>query len=85
MIADARAPAAWLREGFDGFTPHFSTLTRADLAASLLASGTLPLIRQPVTSIDGLPPGHYWDGGMIDYHLALPYARLEREELDSGR
>jgi len=83
VIADARAPAAWLREGFDGFTTHFSTLTRANLAASLLASGTLPLIMQPVTGIDGLPPGHYWDGGIIDYHLALPYARLEREEPDA--
>jgi hypothetical protein len=83
VIADARAPAAWLREGFDGFTTHFSTLTRANLAASLLASGTLPLIMQPVTSIEGLPAGHYWDGGIIDYHLALPYARLEREEPDA--
>ena len=83
VIADARVPAAWLREDFDKFTTHFASLTRANLAASLLASGTLPLIMQPVTGIDGVPPGYYWDGGIIDYHLALPYARLEREEPDA--
>ena len=83
VIGDARAPAAWLREEFDSFTTHFSTLTRGNLAASLLASGTLPLIMQPVTAIEGVPPGHYWDGGIIDYHLALPYARLERAEPDA--
>ena len=83
VIGDVRSPAGWLRDGFDGFATHFSTLTRANLAASLLASGTLPLIMQPVTSIAGLPPGYYWDGGLIDYHLALPYARLEREQPDA--
>jgi predicted acylesterase/phospholipase RssA len=83
VIADSRAPAAWLRDKFDGFTTHFATLTPGNLAAGLLASGTLPLIMQPVTRIDGVPPGHYWDGGIIDYHLALPYARLERDEPDA--
>lgn len=83
VLADRRAQAAWLKEEFDGFHTHFATLTRANLAASLLASGTLPLIMQPVTGIAGAPQGHYWDGGIIDYHLALPYARLEREEPDA--
>ncbi|MFC5459607.1 patatin-like phospholipase family protein [Massilia niabensis] len=80
VLADPRAQAGWLREAFDGFATHFATLTRSNLASSLLASGTLPLIMQPVTGIEGAPQGHYWDGGIIDYHLALPYARLEREE-----
>jgi len=80
VIADCRAPANWLREQFDAFTTHFSALTSANLASSLLASGTLPLIMPPVTGIDGAPAGHYWDGGIIDYHLALPYARLEAQE-----
>jgi hypothetical protein len=83
VVADARAPAAWLRQPFDGFTTHFSTLTPANLAPSLLASGTLPLIMPAVTDIAGLPPGHYWDGGIIDYHLALPYARLAQQEPDA--
>ena len=45
------------------------------LAPALLASGSLPLIMQPVRDVPGAPPGNYWDGGIIDYHLALPYAR----------
>ena len=83
VLADPRHQAAWLREGFDGFTTHYSTLTPNNLAVGLLASGTLPLIMPPVTGIEGAPPGHYWDGGIIDYHLALPYCRLEREEPDA--
>ncbi|RZA35718.1 MAG: patatin-like phospholipase family protein [Lysobacteraceae bacterium] len=79
VIGDARAQAPWLRERFDAFTTHFTSLTRTNLAASLLASGTLPLIMKPVTGIDDLPPGSYWDGGLIDYHLALPYARAAGE------
>lgn len=79
VIGDGRASAPWLRERFDGFTTHFSTLTRENLAPGLLASGTLPLIMKPVTGIEAVPPGHYWDGGIIDYHLALPYARAAGE------
>jgi hypothetical protein len=79
VIGDRRAPAPWLRESFDGFTTHFSNLTRDNLASGLLASGTLPLIMKAVTGIAELPPGNYWDGGLIDYHLALPYARAAGE------
>ncbi|WP_229425411.1 patatin-like phospholipase family protein [Massilia sp. Se16.2.3] len=80
VIADCRAPANWLRDQFDAFTTHFAPLTGNNLASSLLASGTLPLIMPPVRGIPGAPDGHYWDGGIIDYHLALPYARLEQNE-----
>jgi hypothetical protein len=76
IIGDARDRAAWLRTPFDAFTTHFAPLSKGNLAASLLASGTLPLVMDPVRAIDGAPPGTYWDGGMIDYHLALPYALL---------
>jgi hypothetical protein len=76
VIGDSRADARWLRERFDGFTTHFATLTRANLAPALLASGTLPLLMKPVSAIAEAPPGSYWDGGIIDYHLALPYSRV---------
>lgn len=75
VLGDARGGADWLRAPFDAFTTHFGTLTPANLAPALLASGSLPLIMQPVRDVPGAPPGHYWDGGIIDYHLALPYAR----------
>jgi hypothetical protein len=82
---EAHGQAFWLRERFDGFTTHFSALTRDNLAPGLLASGTLPLIMKAVTGIADVPPGSYWDGGIIDYHLALPYARAAREGAGKGR
>ena len=80
VIGDARAQVPWLRERFDKFATDFLPLSRANLASGLLASGTLPMLTQPVRDIPGAPPGHYWDGGIIDYNLALPYARLARQE-----
>jgi hypothetical protein len=75
VVGDARDGPAWLRERFDGFTTHFAALSHDNLASALLASGSLPLVMQPVRALAGAPPGHYWDGGIIDYHLALPYSR----------
>lgn len=80
VIGDARADASWLRSSFDSFTTEFAALTRENLAAGLLASGTLPMLMKPVRDIPGAPPGHYWDGGIIDYNLALPYARMAEQE-----
>ena len=34
-----------------------------------------PLVLNPVVDISGAPRGNYWDGGIIDYHLHLPYER----------
>ncbi|MDB5917430.1 MAG: lysophospholipase [Massilia sp.] len=81
VVGDTRhgIGAAWLREPFDGFTTHFADLSEDNLASALLASGSLPLVMQPVRALAGAPPGHYWDGGIIDYHLALPYSRLQGE------
>lgn len=81
VIGDARSGAPWLREPFDAFTTHFAALTRENLAPGLLASGTLPLLMKPVSGIAEAPPGHYWDGGIIDYNLALPYARAGEDEI----
>ncbi len=50
-----------------------STATNAEDA--LLASGTIPLLAAPVRDIAGAPPGLYWDGALVDYHLLLPYPR----------
>lgn len=79
IVGDPRDGSPWLRERFDGFTTHFAALSADNLAAALLASGSLPLVMQPVRALAGAPPGHYWDGGIIDYHLALPYSRQPDE------
>ena len=76
VIGDARDPAFWLKAKFDTFDTHFLSLSPANLRGALLASGTLPFIMEPVRDIPGTPAGTFWDGGLIDYHLALPYSRV---------
>lgn len=71
----------WMAQRFDNFTTHFSPLNAANLGSALLASGTLPLIMKAVRAIPGAPAGTYWDGGIIDYHLALPYSRMAAGEI----
>lgn len=51
-------------------------LTTANLAPSILASCSIPFWLDAVHAIDGAPRGAYWDGGITDYHLHLPYASL---------
>lgn len=81
VVSDARGAPCWMQTRFDSFTTRFSALNEANLGAALLASGTLPLVMAPVRALAGAPPGTYWDGGMIDYHLALPYCRLGAREI----
>ena len=81
VVSDGRGVPPWLAQRFDKFTTHYSTLSADNLGAALLASGTLPLVMKPVRAIAGVPAGTYWDGGIIDYNLALPYSRLAEGEL----
>lgn len=67
--------ADWLRRPFDAFRGHFVGLSEANLRDALLASGAIPLLLEAVSGIAGAPDGAYWDGGLIDYHLHLPYQR----------
>jgi hypothetical protein len=76
VFSDTRDPAFWLKAKFDAFDTHFAPLMPDNLAAALLASSTLPFMMEPVRRIPHAPIGTYWDGGLIDYHLALPYSRV---------
>ena len=51
-------------------------LTAQNLAPAILASCSIPFWLDPVRDIPGGPAGAYWDGGITDYHLHLPYAGL---------
>jgi hypothetical protein len=75
IFHDERDNAAWLRQEFDAFAAHFVGLSEHNLRDALLASGSIPLVLEAVSGIAGAPPGAYWDGGLIDYHLHLPYQR----------
>lgn len=48
-------------------------LTAANLQAALLASGSIPLVLDPVTEIAGMQQGQFIDGGLTDYHFAWPF------------
>ena len=51
-------------------------LTAENLQPGILASCTIPFWLDPVRDIPGAPHGAYWDGGLTDYHLHLPYSTL---------
>lgn len=48
-------------------------LDLANLRHALLASGSIPMIMEGVRDIPGAGVGTYRDGGLLDYHLDLPY------------
>jgi hypothetical protein len=62
---------------FDPFHTEYAALSEANFGDALIASGSIPLILEGVKKIDGAADGTYWDGGIIDYHLHLPYAACE--------
>ncbi len=65
-----------------GITPPFSAmnqfplhrydLTPGNFKQALLSSGTIPLVMEGISDIDGVQ-GHFKDGGMLDYHLDIPF------------
>jgi len=77
IFHDPREHPAFFRTGsrFDPFHTHEVTLDRGNLADALLASASIPLVLEGVPDIASAPRGIYWDGGIIDYHLHLPYYR----------
>lgn len=71
ILHDARQapPLAQLSD----FRSHFHALTAENLRHALLASGSIPMVMEAIREIPGLEPGAYRDGGLLDYHLDLPY------------
>ena len=71
IIHDARlkAPVSNLVD----FPSHEVAFNRDNLLPALLASASIPLVMSGVRNIPGAPEGVYRDGGLLDYHLDLPY------------
>jgi hypothetical protein len=61
----------------DTFDTTQVPLHAGNAAQALLASGTIPLVAEAVRNPADAPPGLYWDGGLIDYHLMWPWQRLD--------
>lgn len=71
LFSDPRDPPAFF--GRDGFPLQEVPLSPENLKSALMASGSIPLVMEGVKSPGGARPGVYRDGGLIDYHLDLPF------------
>ena len=56
-----------------GFPIYRVPLTKKNLKPAIMASGSIPLVMEPVKDVPGAPPGRYRDGGMIDYHPSMVF------------
>lgn len=57
----------------DDLPTSYVRLTAENVADALMASGSIPLVMEAVRGIQGAPDKLFRDGGMIDYHLHLPF------------
>lgn len=71
ILHDARSapPLGELRD----FPSRYLPLDSGNLRHALLASGSIPMVMEGVRDIPGAGAGTYRDGGLLDYHLDLPY------------
>lgn len=61
----------------DDFPIRKIPLKAKNLKKALLASGSIPLIMSGVNNIAHAPKGTYRDGGVIDYHMDIPFMGQE--------
>lgn len=64
-----RPPLAELEDFITTYVP----LSTDNLRSALLASGSIPMVMEAVRDIPGASQGVYRDGGLLDYHLDLPW------------
>ncbi len=62
------------------FPMGIHTLTPQNFKAALLSSGSIPVAMQGVSNIAGIP-GVFMDGGILDYHLDLPFLPEDKDRL----
>ncbi|MFH2132148.1 MAG: patatin-like phospholipase family protein [bacterium] len=63
------------------FTLQKVPLDKDNLASALLASGSIPLVMSGITDIKGSRNGVYRDGGIIDYHMDIPFLNNTDEKI----
>ncbi len=56
----------------DGITTRFQPLEQRSIIPALKATGSIPMLMEPVTEIAGLNK-LLWDGALVDYHIGLSY------------
>lgn len=55
-----------------------NVLNEHNFRKAIMASGSIPMFMPGVDNIHGTMPGVYRDGGLLDYHLDIPF--LEKED-----
>ena len=73
VFSDPREPLPF---ALSDYPTRRVALDAENLAPAVLASCTIPFWLEAVQDVPGAPPGTYWDGGITDYHLHLPYADM---------
>jgi len=58
--------------GMNQFPLNIYGLTHLNFKQALLSSGSVPIIMEGVSDVHGVP-GVFRDGGVIDYHLDIPF------------
>ena len=71
LFYDSREPPPFLH--MSDFPIHTIPLTVQNLKQAVIASGSIPLVMNGVRGISGAPSGTYRDGGVIDYHVDIPF------------
>ncbi len=59
--------------GMNEFPIHRVPLNSENICPAMMASGSIPMIMPGVSAIPGAPAGVYRDGGIIDYHMNIPF------------
>lgn len=72
ILHDARSTPPLL--ALKDFPSRCLPLASDNLRHALLASGSIPMVMEGVRDIPGAGAGTYRDGGLLDYHLDLPYS-----------
>ena len=71
LFHDSRTPLPYPDDG--QWPRDHAPLTPQNLTKALMASGSIPWVMQGETNIPEASPGVYRDGGVLDYHLDIPF------------
>ena len=74
LFTSAAAPAL----PYTDFNTSQISLRDETVTTALHASGSIPFLLAGERNVSSAPKGHYWDGGIIDYHFDLkPFAEQQ--------
>lgn len=65
---------------FDTTPTEKVRLTSENIRKAILASGSIPIVMSGVGDIPDAPPGVFRDGGLLDYHMNIPYGPFAKTE-----